>query len=54
MLPAHHFFSIDLLFVSQMDANEFLNLLFDKMEQEMKGGPQEKLLPNIIGGRVFL
>jgi ubiquitin C-terminal hydrolase len=36
----------------QMDANEFFNMLFDRIEACIKGSPQEKLLDVLFGGRV--
>jgi len=35
-----------------MDAWEFFNTLFDKLEQQLKGTKQEKLLRNMFGGCV--
>jgi ubiquitin carboxyl-terminal hydrolase 34 len=34
----------------QMDANEFFNMLFDKLENSLKGSPQEHILKEVFGG----
>ncbi|KAK5577390.1 hypothetical protein RB653_002331 [Dictyostelium firmibasis] len=34
----------------QMDADEFFNMLFDKLENTLKSTPQEKLLKDFFGG----
>jgi ubiquitin carboxyl-terminal hydrolase 34 len=34
----------------QMDASEFFNVFFDKLENALKGTPQEKLLEHVFGG----
>ncbi|KAF2075266.1 hypothetical protein CYY_003442 [Polysphondylium violaceum] len=34
----------------QMDVDEFFNMLFDKLENTLKGTPQEKLLQDFFGG----
>jgi ubiquitin C-terminal hydrolase len=34
----------------QMDANEFFNMLFDRLENLLKGTPQEKVLKEVFGG----
>jgi ubiquitin C-terminal hydrolase len=35
----------------QMDANEFLNILFDKIDNTLKGSPQAALLAETFGGK---
>ena len=34
----------------QMDVNEFFNVLFDKLESDLKGKPRQKLLDHVFGG----
>jgi len=34
----------------QMDVNEFFNVLFDKLETELKNEPHNKLLDFVFGG----
>jgi ubiquitin C-terminal hydrolase len=36
----------------QMDVDEFLNLLFDRLESKMAGTPQAKLLEHCFGGKI--
>ncbi|KAL6065920.1 USP domain-containing protein [Balamuthia mandrillaris] len=36
----------------QMDANEFFNNLFEKLEGHLKGTPQENLLKDVFGGEL--
>ncbi len=35
-----------------MDANEFFNNLFAKLEEQLKGTPEENLLKNVFGGEL--
>ncbi len=37
---------------TQMDANEFCNVLFDKLENALKSSPQERLLQELFGGKI--
>ena len=34
----------------QMDVNEFFNVLFEKLEQSLKGSPHANLLDHVFGG----
>jgi len=34
----------------QMDAQEFLNMLFDRVDTKLKGSPDENCLKNVLGG----
>jgi ubiquitin C-terminal hydrolase len=35
---------------AQMDAQEFLNMLFDRIDTKVKGTPQERALKEVLGG----
>jgi ubiquitin carboxyl-terminal hydrolase 34 len=35
-----------------MDADEFFNFIFDKLEQQLKGTPKEQTLKNFFGGEI--
>ncbi|EGR29725.1 ubiquitin carboxyl-terminal hydrolase family protein, putative, partial [Ichthyophthirius multifiliis] len=37
--------------IIQQDAQEFLNMIFDKVENALKGGPFEKILEGVFGGK---
>jgi ubiquitin carboxyl-terminal hydrolase 34 len=36
----------------QMDASEFFNVFFDRLETALKGSPQQALLDRLFGGKV--
>ncbi|KAG0229118.1 hypothetical protein BGW42_001784 [Actinomortierella wolfii] len=36
----------------QMDVDEFFSILFDRLENQLKGTPQEQLLKNVYGGKL--